>query len=349
MKGFLKAGIFFTLPFLLGGCAQGRPALQQSAGTAMGTVAQFQVYTTSPQTDVTGSLLQQVRILEQEALSRRLETSQIWKVNELAGSGGEVELTERLGEVISFGLELGQASGGAFDIALGPLAALWDIDGWAGGKKDGEFTPPKEEAVAKALSRSGSRRVTFRPARLGNPPAIALKKEAALDLGALGKGAAMEELLSALEAAPSVTGAVLSLGGSVLTYGEKPDGTAWRVGVADPKNPSRRMGVLTLRGQWCVSTSGDYERYVEADGTRYHHILDPATGYPADSGLSAVTVVCKSGLLSDGLSTACFVLGREKGLALAAEYGAEALLVEKDGDVAMTPGMERLFEAVRED
>ena len=103
------------------------------------------------------------------------------------------------------------------------------------------------------------------------------------------------------------------------------------------------MGVLTLEGQWCVSTSGDYERFVEVDGVRYHHILDPATGRPTDSGTAGVTVLSKSGFDSDALSTACFILGPEKGMELAERYGVEVLFVGTDGSIQMSPGMEAYF------
>ena len=166
-----------------------------------------------------------------------------------------------------------------------------------------------------------------------------------LDLGAVGKGLALDYILEILKENSDVLGGTVSVGGSVLTYGTKPDNTVWRVGVANPENPSENIGVLYLEGQWCVSTSGDYERYMEIGGVRYHHIIDPATGMPADSGLTSVTIVTKDGLLSDALSTACFVLGREKGLELAVQYGAEALFVESDGEISMTPGMEEIFQS----
>ncbi|MGN1144872.1 MAG: FAD:protein FMN transferase, partial [Acetatifactor sp.] len=138
-------------------------------------------------------------------------------------------------------------------------------------------------------------------------------------------------------------GAVISVGGSVLTYGEKPDGDSWRVGILNPFDTSENLGYLSLTGQWCISTSGDYERFVEVDGIRYHHIIDPATGYPAQSGVSSVTVLTKDGLLSDALSTACFVLGVEKGSRLAEEFDAEVLFVDKSGEMHMSKGMEEYF------
>lgn len=99
------------------------------------------------------------------------------------------------------------------------------------------------------------------------------------------------------------------------------------MGIANPRDTASNVGILTLEGEWFISTSGDYERYAESDGVRYHHIIDPATGYPADSGVAGVTILTKDGFLSDALSTACFILGEEKGMALAESYGAEALFV----------------------
>ncbi len=164
-----------------------------------------------------------------------------------------------------------------------------------------------------------------------------------LDLGAVGKGLALSRILELLEEEPEVSGAVVYLGGSVLTYGSRLDGGSWKIGIADPSDPSSSVGILTLEGQWCVSTSGDYERYVERDGVRWHHILDPATGLPADSGVRSATILSRDGLLGDGLSTACFILGPEKGLELAGEYGAEVLFILDDGEFVMSEGMEAFF------
>ena len=111
----------------------------------------------------------------------------------------------------------------------------------------------------------------------------------------------------------------------------------------DPADPGKNIGILTLTGNFCISTSGDYERFFEVDGKRYHHILDPKTGEPSDGGIHGVTVVSESGFLSDALSTACFVLGREKGMKLARKYGAEVLFVEDGNEIFMSEGMKALF------
>lgn len=339
-RGLLR-GILPALTLFLCGCGQEVQELQ-SVDIAMGTVIQQTIYVKGKGSQ-TEDVLTLIKKLEEETLSWRLETAEVFQVNQYAGSGKWLELSEKLSQILEQCQKLTEDTDGAFDVALGPVARLWDIDGWAGGQRTGMFQVPEARVLEQALAQCGFERLNlqFFP---GEECAIAsLEEGAAMDLGAVGKGLALDEIAGYLEADKKVTGAVISVGGSILTYGKKPDGTAWRVGIADPHDPSANLGVLTLTGQWYISTSGDYERYVEADGVRYHHILDPSTGYPADSGLSSVTVLAENGLLSDGLSTACFVLGREKGMLLAQQYGAKALFVEKDGDIFMTPGMDVLF------
>ena len=119
--------------------------------------------------------------------------------------------------------------------------------------------------------------------------------------------------------------------------------------VTDPLHSGESyMGVLALEGENYVSTSGDYEKYFEQDGVRYHHILDPKTGYPAESGLISVTIVTKNGLLSDGLSTACFVLGLEEGMELIEKYQAEAVFIDKNYNVYVSEGLQDKFQITEE-
>ena len=343
MKKIFRGLIWVFLPALVlffCGCGQEARKLQ-SVDTAMGTVIQQTIYVTKKGTQ-TEDILTLIRKLEEETLSWRLETAELYQVNQYAGSGKWVELSKELSRILEQCQKLTEDTNGAFDVTLGPIARLWDIDNWAAGQRTGTFQVPEEQALKQALKQCGFGRLQL---LTGEEDAIlCLEEGAAMDLGAVGKGLALDEIFCYLEADAAVSGAVVSVGGSVMTYGEKPDGTAWRVGIADPHNPSVNLGVLTLKGQWFISTSGDYERYVESGGVRYHHILDPATGYPADSGLSSVTVLTDNGLLSDGLSTACFVLGQERGMLLAQQYGAEVLFVEKDGEIFMTPGMDELFQ-----
>ena len=334
---------------MIGGCtpagvtlAKDESASKQSlTDTAMGTIISMTVY---PGGGMTGEEAREllaetkglVRSLEETVLSRKLETAELWKIDQKAGDKEGMPISELLSGILEECFQVSEDSGGAFDVSVGPLVRLWRMDERAAGEE--EATLPTAEEIERAAALCGWDKIRLADGK------ITLAEGACIDLGAVGKGIALDEIVRALEGT-GVSG-VFSLGGSILTYGEKPDGSPWRVGVVDPRDPAKTLGNLELRGQWCVSTSGDYERFFEVDCVRYHHLLDPATGYPARSGLRSVTILSRSGFLSDALSTACFVLGREKGMELAEKYQAEILLVEEDGTIYMSEGLKSIFSAI---
>lgn len=345
------------------GCAARQPEPLKSVDTGMGTIISQTIYMTrqgekalrtqKENAENAGKsyiaegdappaeeILSLIGDMEQNLLSWRISGSEICYVNSQAADGQDrITLSRELSDIMETCLLISAASDGAFDVTLGQVTRLWDIDKWSGSDKTG-YELPIEEELLTALSQSGSRFVSLQ----GNT--LYLSKQVQLDLGAVGKGTALQVILKYLqekEAQGKLEGAVISVGGSILTYGRKPDGGSWKVGIINPGDTSRNLGYLDLSGQWCISTSGDYERFVEVDEVRYHHIMDPATGYPACSDVSSVTILSKDGLLSDALSTACFVLGVDKGEKLAEEFGAEALFVDKNGQLHMTEGMEEYF------
>lgn len=372
-KDFLIAFLLVSGLLLFAGC--GKVERYLMTDIAMGTVTNQTIY--SKDGDLTLEVRDIILKLEQDELSWRIEGSEVARINAAAGSGTYISVYDRLYQELEILMKLSKDSGGAFDVTIRPVAALWNIDAWAAGEN-----PASEERQMPEMNPAaeGNQMPETNPAAEGNqtaaegtfpddkPPAIIptqeqitfalthtgyenlsltdgtvmLPKDMALDLGAAGKGIACDRIAAYLRE-QSVYGAVISVGGSVVTIGKKPDGTPWQIGIVDPWDTSSLVGILYLEGENFVSTSGDYERYVEVDGVRYHHILNPATGYPADSGVRSVTILCDSGILSDALSTACFVLGVEEGMALAESYGAEALFIDTEGNISMTDGMKQFF------
>lgn len=344
-----------VLVFLVCGCGAA-PVRQQSAvDIAMGTIVTQTLYVRQggggdygneeAEDAETSSVMGLLADLERQELSWRMEGSEVAKINALASAGGElprqgdvqVALSPSMRETLERIWRISADSGGALDVTLGRLSRLWNMDGLAA---EGEgISIPSTDQIRSALEERGYERVRF----VGD--GMILPAGMQLDLGAVGKGIACDRVSAYLHSQPQITGAVVTVGGSVVTYGEKPDGSPWKVAVIHPREEGNYLGVLSLTGEQYVSTSGDYERYVMVDGVRYHHILDPATGYPARSGLCSVTILCDGGLLADALSTACFVLGPERGMALAENYGAEALFVREDGELQMTEGMKEIFSA----
>lgn len=212
--------------------------------------------------------------------------------------------------------EVSESCGGVFDITVGEISKLWGI---------GETTQkvPEKSEIEFLLKDVGYENTEIK----GND--ITLKTDCSVDLGAVGKGIACDMAKSYLEASDA-NGAVISVGGSILAWGSyNKAGDPWKVAVRHPHKENEYIGVITLN-EGFVSTSGDYERFFEQDGKRYHHILDAKSGYPAESGLASVSVVCSSGILSDALSTACFILGEEKSRPVLEKYGAGAVFIYSD-------------------
>lgn len=299
---------------------------------AMDTVVSEVLYTTGEDLNVT--IGNKLREMETNLLSWTEEESQIAKLN--AGAGETMEVSEELAGYLETLLQLAEDSDGAFDPTIGRIIRLWDIGG-----EDPQI--PNQEELDALLKDTGYEKVSL------NGCEVTLEKEITLDLGASGKGIGCDMIAEFLESEEAVSGMILNLGGSsVMAYGEKPDSTQWKVALTDPRDTEGEyLGVITLEGGDFLSTSGDYEKYFMEDGKRYHHILDPKTGYPVWNGLTSVTVVCDSGILADGLSTACFAEGTEGAVELLTKYGAEGILVDEDKNIYLTQGMKERFELLK--
>lgn len=308
------------LTLFLTSCA-GTPQAQETSIFAMDTLMSFTVYGKQSDLDrVTRTIFD---------LDAKLSVTGPKSLVSTLNTQGRAEDPD-LAALTQAAREIGDASGGALDVTLYPVVKAW------GFTTDSHRVPTSEE-LSRLLTQVDYTALSV------DGKAVTLPQGYEADFGALAKGYAGEVCARMLRKA-GVTSAILRLSGNIQTVGAKPDGTPWRVGIQDPAGGSEELlGVLQVEDQ-AVVTSGGYQRYFEEDGVVYHHIMDPSTGAPARSGLTSVTIISDSGTWADGLSTALFVLGREKGLDLwRSRRDFECVLVEDTGEVWITPGLAGRF------
>lgn len=317
MKRILAA---FLLLLCLAGCTP-QPKSYTADFFAMDTFMSITAYGESEQAaqDTAVQLEQRINALE-PALSRTREDSDLYRLNHADGAACEV--SEDTYAAIEAAVQFAEWTGGAFDPTMAPLTDLWGIN------TDHAHVPAQAEIDA-ALAHVGYQNIEL----LGNNQ-VRLLNGAQLDLGGIGKGFATDAAAAMLD---GTQGVLATLGGNIGAYGENPnrDSGNWVVGIADPDDNAAFIATVEVRGL-SVVTSGDYERYFEQDGKRYHHIFDPATGYPADSGLRSVTVIDESSTRADALTTALFVMGLEAGMAFCGQNDIAAVFVTADKQVHVT-------------
>lgn len=246
-----------------------------------------------------------------------------------------ITLSADIFSILQTAQSVAEKSGGAFDITYAPIFRLWDFE-------NARSEVPDEALLTEMLGCVG-----YKNLRLGAADSSASLKYNgnAAELTQVLHGAACDTAVGIYKE-KDVDAAIVSVGHSVGLYGKKPDGTLWNIAVPDPDGTGM-LGTLTLR-EGFVSSVSVHENTFEQDGTVYHSFLDPRTGYPADSGLSAVTVFSESGTLSDALAAACTVLGREESLPLLEAYGAEAIFVDENNNISVTSGLQDAFSLTNE-
>lgn len=275
------------------------------------------------------------RIEELENLmSKTLKKSEIYKINH---SSEPVEISDDTIKVLNKSIHYAELTSGRFDPSIGPLVELWGI-----GTEDARVPTEEEIAEAKKL-------VNYKNIEIDNNKVFLKQKDMQLDLGAIAKGYAADEVKRIAEE-NNIKSAFVNLGGNVLVIGHKADGSKWRIGIQDPrKNRGNIMAVIKAVDKTIV-TSGNYERYFEKNGNIYHHIIDPATGYPADSGLLSVSIISESSFDADALSTSVFILGLEKGMEFIKDQkNVEVLFITEDLKVYLSPGLKGKVEITGEE
>lgn len=251
--------------------------------------------------------------------SKTNENSDIVRIN--TAGGAAVEVSADTIELIKKGLYYCELSGGLFDITIGSVSALWDF-------KAEEPAVPSQDAIAGALSHVNYKNVIIQDntVRLADP-------NAALDVGAIAKGYIADRIKEYLKE-QDVSHAVINLGGNVLTLGTKTDGSKYNIGIQRPFDETGAAITSVKIADQSVVTTGIYERYFEVNGTIYHHVLAPSTGYPCENTLQSVTIITDSSLTADALSTVCFLLGYDRGMNMVKQLdNVDAIFITDDDEI----------------
>jgi thiamine biosynthesis lipoprotein len=267
-------------------------------------------------------------------LSRFLPASEISRVNGSAGIKNEKVSLETYG-VLSKAVEFSRSFPGCFDVTIQPLVTLWN-------SAKESLAQPDASSIRQVLPLVDYRDLILDPREI---TAGLRNGGQAVDMGGIGKGFAADQIVKVFKQF-GISSAYSNLGGNVVTLGAKPDGSPWQIGIQHPRQKTRLIGAVSVVGETVV-TSGDYQRcFVDDQGKRHHHILDPATGYPSHSGLISVSIVTDNSVAADALSTALFVAGMEKGLEFLRSFPqTEAILVDSNLQVYVTQGLRTRFQA----
>lgn len=222
--------------------------------------------------------------------------------------------------------EISAATDGLFSTTIAPLMEAW-------GFTSGDYRVPDEAELSALLARVDDEEIAI------SDSTVTIPADAKVDLGGIAKGFTSARVMEIFRE-NSVENGILSLGGNVQALGTKPDGSLWRVGLQDPADERALFAALEIDDK-AVITSGAYERNFEQDGVVYHHIIDPRTGYPAESGLSSVTIVSDDGTLADGLSTALYIMGKEAAVEFwrSNRDDFDMVLLADDGAVTVSAGI----------
>lgn len=245
--------------------------------------------------------------------------SELYKLNH--ANGQPFTVSSETANLIQEGIHYSELSGGAFDLTIEPVSALWDF-------KTDKPTVPSSDAIAQAVSH-----VDYTKVDIQDNTVTLEDPEAGIDLGAIAKGYIADQVKTYLKK-QGIKHAIINLGGNVDVIGTKPDGSKYNIGIQKPFDESGEAITSVQLKDQTVVTSGIYERYFKKNGKLYHHILDPRTGYPCENNLYSVSIITDSSTKADALSTTCFLLGYEKGMELIQSMdGVEAIFITDDEKV----------------
>jgi thiamine biosynthesis lipoprotein len=335
MKKIIYIVLILIVAIFSTSCSIGKEKPFKSDGFALGTIISQEIYGENAQ-QVSDESMSKLKYLE-DLMTINAPGGDSNKLNENAGKG-YVELIPETISVLKNARKISDLSdGAAFDITVAPVVKAWGI---------GTDNPqiPAKETLEKLVPLINYKDVLIDEA---NNKASIVRSGQMIDLGGIAKGYAGDVLREIYEK-DGIKSGVINLGGNVVAVGSKPDGSDWNIGIQNPRSETGEIVGIIQVSDTAVVTSGDYQRYFEKDGKRYCHIIDPHTGYPADSGLMSCTIITSSSTDADGLAKA-FVLGLDKGMKLVEKYNqlygkAEAIFITTDKKIYVTPGLQGNFQ-----
>jgi len=259
------------------------------------------------------------------------EGSDIDRINRSAGIR-PVKVSKDVLKVITKAKEISEMTNGAFDITIGPLSSLWGF-----GVKEDHL--PHQTEIRRLLPLVDYRELIVDKER---SEVFLKRKGMMIDLGGIAKGYAADVGVDVLKGR-GIRAGIVAVAGDIRVFGKRPDGRPWHIGIKHPREKDKVLTTIDL-SDGSISTSGDYERFFIKDGIRYHHIIDPKTGYPA-SGCQSVTIISKEDVLADAVATGVFVLGPERGMEfIESRGGLEGIIVDSKGRVTVSSGLKGKIE-----
>ena len=340
LKKYAKSLLCLSLVFMLVGCSQNTKKNEETAQQEpvkrtemlMGTVISVTLYDSTDES-ILDKVFDKVKNLE-ETFSINETGTEVDKINDNAGIE-PVKVSDDTIEVVKEGIYYSDLSHGKFDITIGPLVKLWNIP-----DRPTEDIPTQDE-LNVVLPLTNYKDVVIDEA---NKTVFLTRPGMMLDLGGIAKGYAAD-VISKMLTDEGVKSAIIDLGGNIFAHGEKVSGDAWKIGIQNPfSNRGEIVGAISVKNKSIV-TSGIYERYIEVDGVKYHHILNPETGYPYENDIAGITIISDKSTTGDALSTSVFALGIEEGMKFVEELDdVDAIFVTKEKGIYVTSGIKDNFE-----
>lgn len=332
---FILLNIVIAVLFL--GCKAKPQKPFRKTNYLLGTTVDITLYD-SKDVKIIDEAFERIREIEKKMTINTNDTSEIIKLNEASGIH-DVSISPDTFFVLEKGIYYSELSHGKFDITIGPIVKLWNIGT--------EYAAvPDSQALNNAI-----KLIDYKKLHLNYDEYKAKLdlKGMKVDLGAIAKGYAADEAADILRK-HGIKSAIINLGGNLLAIGGNVNGNPFKIGVQNPFNPrGDYLGILNIKDKTVV-TSGIYEKYFEKEGKRYHHILDPETGYPVENCLAGVSIITSKSIDGDGFSTSVFLLGLDKGMELVnKEPNVEAVFITNDKKIYLTEGIKDYFVLTNKD